>query len=106
MTKITYIEANGRAHEVDVPAGHTLMEGARDNDIPGILADCSGSCACGTCKVIVPEAWRSRIPEISDLESATIEMFDEPKPGERLSCQIVVSDEMAGLVVRMPEKQF
>lgn len=106
MTKITYVENNGREHEVDVPAGHSLMEGARDNDIPGILADCSGSCACGTCKVIVSEAWRTRLPEMSELESATIEMHDDPKPGERLSCQVIIDESMAGLVVTLPEKQF
>ncbi len=106
MAKITYIEANGREHEVDVPSGHSLMEGARDNNVSGILADCSGSCACGTCKVIVPEDWRARLPEISDLESATLEMHDDAKPGERLACQILVSDDLAGLVVTMPEKQF
>lgn len=106
MPSITYIEASGRQHLVDVPAGHSLMEGARDNDVPGILADCSGSCACGTCKVMVAAEWRDRLPRMNDLESATIEMFDDPSPGQRLACQIVVSEDMAGMVVTMPEKQF
>ena len=106
MTKITYIEASGLQHDIDVPVGHTLMEGARDNAIPGILADCSGSCACGTCKVLIGEAWRDRIPAIGEIESATIEMFDEAQPGERLSCQVVVTDDMDGMIVTMPEKQF
>lgn len=106
MTKITYVEANGRRHEVDVPVGHTLMEGARDNDIPGILADCGGSCACGTCKVFVAEEWRTRVLAMSELEAATIEMFNEPEPGERLSCQIPITEDLEGMVVTMPERQF
>ena len=106
MPIITYIEASGRRHDVDVPAGHTLMEGARDNDVPGLLADCGGSCSCGTCKVIVAELWRDRLSAMSELEGGTLEMYEEPGAGERLSCQIVVSDEMAGLVVTMPEKQI
>ena len=106
MPKIIYVEANGREHHTEVPVGHSLMHGARDNDVPGILADCSGSCACGTCKVLIGETWHNLLPPISDLESGTLEMHDDLQPGERLSCQITVTDEMSELVVTIPEKQF
>ena len=68
MAKITYIEFNGTPHVVEVPNGYTVMEGARDNNIPGIEADCGGSCACSTCHVYVDPAWVGRLPEMEAME--------------------------------------
>ena len=105
MAKITYIEHNGTNHTVDVQNGLTVMEGAVQNDIPGIDADCGGSMACATCHVYVKEDWFNRLPKKEDGEEDMLDMAFEPKPNSRLSCQIIVSDDLDGLVVDMPEKQ-
>ena len=106
MVKITYIEANGAEHEMDVPVGWSVMQGAVKNGVPGILADCGGSCACGTCRVYVEEKWRGKTGTAADMEDATMDIHDDQTPGKRLSCQIKVTEELDGLVVRMPERQF
>ena len=106
MAKITYIEHDGTEHSVEVETGLSVMKGAVLNSIPGILADCGGACACGTCHVFIAEEWRAIVGEPSDMESAMLEIADESTPGRRLSCQIPVTDELDGLVLRMPEKQF
>jgi 2Fe-2S ferredoxin len=107
MAKITYIEFNGREHVVDVANGMTVMEGARDNNIPGIEADCGGACACSTCHVYVDEAWVDRLPPREAMEEDMLDFAWNPDPERsRLTCQLRVSDELDGLVVRMPEKQI
>lgn len=106
MPKITYIEADGREHVVDVEAGLSLMEGAKNSGVSGILADCGGNCACGTCRVYLEEPWRSRAGPAGEVEESTIEAHEDAEPGKRLACQIVVRDDLDGLVVRMPERQF
>jgi 2Fe-2S ferredoxin len=107
MAKITYIEHNGTEHVVDVPNGLTVMEGARDNNIPGIEADCGGACACSTCHVYVHPDWVSKLPEIDPMEEDMLEFAYEPNPERsRLTCQLKVSDALDGLVVQMPEKQI
>ncbi len=107
MAKITYIEHNGTEHTVDVSSGLTVMEGARDNNIPGIEADCGGACACSTCHVYVDEVWVSKLPEKDAMEEDMLDFAWEPDVVKsRLTCQIKVSDELDGLVVRMPEKQI
>ncbi len=106
MARITYVEANGIQHVVDVEMGLTLKEGAVRNGIPGILAECGGSCACGTCRVYVDEPWRERTGVPSEIEEATMEALDDVTPGRRLSCQINITAELDGLIVRMPERQF
>ncbi len=107
MPKITYIESNGTEHVVDVPVGHTVMEGARDNNIPGIEADCGGACACSTCHVYVDEAWTSKLPQKQAMEEDMLDFAWEPNPvTSRLTCQIPVTEELDGLVVKMPERQI
>ena len=105
MTKITYIEHNGTSHTVDVENGLTVMEGAVQNNIPGIDADCGGGMACATCHVYVKEEWFDKINEKSEGEDDMIDQAFEPKKNSRLSCQILVSENLDGLVVNMPEKQ-
>ena len=105
MTKITYIEHNGKNHIVDIKNGLTVMEGAVQNDIPGIDADCGGSMACATCHVYVKDEWLKKINEKNEGEDDMLDQAYEPKSNSRLSCQIIVSDELEGLVVNMPEKQ-
>lgn len=107
MAKITYIEHNGTRHEVDVPNGLTVMEGARDNDIPGIEADCGGACACSTCHVYVAEEWLDKLPAREAMEEDMLDFAYEPDPNRsRLTCQLQVTDALDGLVVQMPEKQI
>ncbi len=105
MPKITYIEHNGTSHQIDVANGLTVMEGAVQNNIPGIDADCGGSMACATCHVYVKEDWFNRIPKKENGEEDMIDMAYEPNKFSRLSCQITVSDEIDGLVVQLPKKQ-
>ena len=105
MTKITYIEHNGKAHPIDVQNGLTVMEGAVQNDIPGIDADCGGSMACATCHVYVKDDWYDKLEEKSEGEDDMIDQAYEPKKNSRLSCQITVSDKIEGLVVHLTEKQ-
>ena len=105
MAKINYIEHNGTSHTVDVQNGLTVMEGAVQNDIPGIDADCGGSMACATCHVYVKENWFDKINKKSEGEDDMLDQSHEPKKNSRLSCQIIVSNDLDGLVVEMPEKQ-
>ena len=105
MPKITYIEHNGKSHTLEVANGLTVMEGAVQNNIPGIDADCGGSCACATCHVYVDKKWYDKLPKKENTEEDMLDMAFECKPLSRLSCQINVSDELDGLVVKMPSKQ-
>ena len=105
MPKITYIAHTGKTHTIDVPNGLTVMEGAVQNDIPGIDADCGGSMACATCHVYVKEEWFNKLPKKEDGEEDMLDMAFEPKKNSRLSCQLMISDQLDGLVVNLPEKQ-
>ena len=105
MPKITYIEHNGKSHQVEVANGLSVMEGAVQNNIPGIDADCGGSCACATCHVYVDEKWFNKLPDKESAEEDMLDMAYEPKKFSRLTCQIVVTEELNGLVVKMPSKQ-
>ena len=106
MVKITYVEADGTAHTVEVKPGASVMQGAVWNRVPGIVAECGGNCACGTCRVYVEEPWRASTGEASEMEEATMEIREDERPGKRLSCQIKVSEALDGLVVHMPPSQF
>ena len=105
MPKIIYIENNGKSHEVDVAKGLSVMEGAVQNDIPGIDADCGGSCACATCHVYVDEKWFEKLPKKESSEEDMLDVAYKPNKFSRLTCQIIVTDELDGLVVKMPSKQ-
>ena len=105
MPKITYIEHNGTAHTVDVDEGLSVMEGAVNNGVPGIDADCGGSCACATCHVYVDPAWEALTGEKNESEAAMISFANGVEPNSRLSCQITVTAALDGLVVRMPAGQ-
>ena len=105
MTKITYTDFQGNSKTIDVENGLSVMEGAVQNEIQGIDADCGGSMACATCHVYVKDEWLNKIPKAEDAEVDMIDMAHEPKKTSRLSCQIIVSDELEGLEVSTPEKQ-
>jgi 2Fe-2S ferredoxin len=105
MAKIKYIDFQGNSKTIEVENGLTVMEGAIQNDVPGIDADCGGSMACATCHVYVEEKWFNKISKAEDAEVDMIDMAHEPKKNSRLSCQLIVSDELEGLIVTTPEKQ-
>ena len=105
MAKITYIEHNGKSHTVEVSSGLSVMEGAIQNNIPGIDADCGGAMACATCHVYVKEEWFNKLSKAEDAEQDMIDMAYNPKTNSRLSCQITVGDEIDGIEVTTPEKQ-
>ena len=105
MPKITYITHDDQSRTIEVQNGLTVMEGAVQNDIPGIDADCGGGMACATCHVYVKEDWFQKLPNKETGEDDMLDQAYEPKANSRLSCQITVSDELNGLVVHLPEKQ-
>ena len=107
MARITYIEHGGTEHAVEVADGLTVMEGARDNNIPGIEADCGGACACSTCHVYIAPDWVEKLPAKGEMEEDMLDFAFEPDPGRsRLTCQLKVTPALDGLVVQMPEKQI
>ncbi len=107
MAVVTYIEHNGTEHRVDVAEGNSVMQGAIDNMIEGIVAECGGGLACATCHCYVDEAWLDKLEPASEMEGQMLEFSAcETKPTSRLSCQITVSGELDGLVVHLPEAQF
>src|SRR5271168_1826701 len=107
MPTITYIEHNGTEHPVDVPVGKSLMRGAVENNVPGIDADCGGQCACATCHVYVDAAWldKTGLPEPGSQEATMLSFAAVAQPNSRLSCQIKMRQDLAGIVVRMQEGQ-
>ena len=105
MPKITYIEHKGKSHTINVANGLSVMEGAVQNNIPGIDADCGGSMACATCHVYVKEGWFNKLPKKEDGEEDMLDMAFEPNKFSRLACQITISEDLDGMVVKMPSKQ-
>ena len=105
MPKIIYKTSDKQTHSIDVQKGLSVMEGAVQNDIPGIDADCGGGMACATCHVYVKEEWLDKLPSKEDGEEDMLDMAFEPKKNSRLSCQIIISDELDGLTVNIPSKQ-
>ena len=105
MAKITYNTHDNKTYTADVQNGLTVMEGAVQNDIPGIDADCGGGMACATCHVYVKDDWFNKITPKEDGEEDMLDMAFEPKKNSRLSCQIIISEELDGLTVNIPSKQ-
>jgi 2Fe-2S ferredoxin len=106
MGRVTYIEHDGTAHTVEVADGTSMMEGAVSNGVPGIDADCGGSCACATCHVHVDAAWTEAVgPPASESEAELLQLAPEVRPDSRLSCQIRMREALDGLVLHLPEAQ-
>lgn len=106
MAKVTFIDHDGTEHEVDIDPGQSLMEGAVWAGVRGIYADCGGDGGCATCQVYVDEAWRSKIEEKTNKERSTLRFAFKPAENSRLSCFITMREDLEGLVLRMPERQF
>ena len=106
MPVINYIEFNGTEHSVQVPTGVSLMQGAMDNMIQGIVAECGGCCVCCTCHCMIDPAWAATAGSATEDESELLDMLDTREETSRLSCQVKVTDGMDGMVVRLPESQY
>jgi 2Fe-2S ferredoxin len=106
MPKITYIDQDGTERAVEAELGATVMETAINNDVPGILATCGGSCSCATCHVYVDEEWFEKLPPLSLEELDMLDAAHDLEPNSRLSCQILVTEEIDGLVVKTPPRQI
>lgn len=106
MAKITYIEFNGSEHTIEAGSGENVMTAAIKNLVPGIDADCGGACSCGTCHVFVDDAWLDKVGPPGEFEEPMLDLNPDRAANSRLSCQIDVTDELDGLVVRIPEFQF
>ena len=105
MVKINYIDSKGTKREIDVDEGLSVMEGAVNNMVPEIYADCGGACACATCHVYVDAAWMEKVGKADDMEETMLDFVEERKENSRLCCQIKVTAEIDGLVVSTPESQ-
>ena len=105
MPRITYVSHGGQSLSVDAAIGMTVMRAAVTNGIPGIDADCGGACACGTCHVFVDPAWADRLPAPTSAENDMLDLVNDLEPTSRLSCQIDVTAELDGLIVRTPARQ-
>ncbi|HMN36357.1 MAG TPA: 2Fe-2S iron-sulfur cluster-binding protein [Hyphomicrobium sp.] len=106
MVKITFIQPDGQAQTVEAEPGLTVMEAAKMNNIPGIEAECGGACACATCHVYVDENWRAKTGKPSDMEEDMLDFAFDVREESRLCCQIKITPDLDGLVVRVPAKQF
>ena len=106
MPRVTYITPNGERHEVEVEKGYSVMEGAIDNNIDGIVAECGGACACATCHSYIDAAWIEKLPEMDDMEDSMLDAAFDRKPNSRLTCQIELSDELDGLVVHVADNDY
>ena len=105
MAKVTFIQPDGDEQTVEIPVGWSVMEGAVRGNVPGIDADCGGACACATCHVHVAPEWAAKLPPKSEMEETMLDFAIAPKANSRLSCQLRVTSEMDGLVVRVPSSQ-
>ncbi len=106
MAKITFIQPDGTSQTVDATQGVTVMEAAKLNQIPGIEAECGGACACATCHVYVDPGWKDKTGGPEEMEEDMLDFAFDVRDESRLSCQIKVTDELDGLVLRVPAKQF
>ncbi|MFN2426813.1 MAG: 2Fe-2S iron-sulfur cluster-binding protein [Candidatus Binatia bacterium] len=105
MPKVTFTDHGGSERTVDADCGESVMQAARRNDVPGIDADCGGNCACATCHVYVDDAWLARTGGRSETEESMLAFAPNVSDHSRLSCQILVTEELDGLRVTTPESQ-
>ena len=106
MPKVIYITPDEVRHEVDVEAGYSIMEGAINNNIEGIVAECGGACACATCHSYVDAAWTDKIPSMDDMEDSMLDAAFERKDNSRLTCQIEMSDALDGIVIHVADNEY
>ena len=105
MPKVTYITPEGESHDVELEVGYSIMEGAINNNIDGIVAECGGACACATCHSYIDDAWLGKLAEMDDMEDSMLDAAYDRKDNSRLTCQIEMSDDLAGLVVHVADNE-
>jgi 2Fe-2S ferredoxin len=105
MPRITYLNDDGGRQDLEIDIGSTVMEGAVDNNVPGIVAECGGACACATCHAYIDDAWLERLPPMSEMEDAMLDSALERRPNSRLSCQLEVTAELDGLIVHVANNE-
>jgi ferredoxin, 2Fe-2S len=105
MVKITFTDSDDTSRTVEAEIGSTIMETAIKNGIPGIEAECGGACACATCHVYIDESWQTKTGQASPMEEDMLDFGFDVRPSSRLSCQIKVSQDLDGLIVRTPARQ-
>jgi 2Fe-2S ferredoxin len=105
MPRIIYHDINGERHTVEVATGATVMEGAIDNNVPGIIAECGGACACATCHAYISEEWFARLPAVEDMEDAMLDSALDRRPNSRLTCQLEVTSKLDGLEVHVADNE-
>jgi ferredoxin, 2Fe-2S len=103
--RLKFVTSAGVTIETQGQPGQSLMEAALDSEIPGIVAECGGALACGTCHVYVADAWAVRLPAPTQFEKSMIQETIEPRSTSRLSCQIMLADALDGLTVEVPAHQ-
>jgi len=106
MPKVIYVTTDGTRHAVEVENGYSVMEGAINNNIDGIVAECGGACACATCHAYIDEAWLDKMPEMDDMEDSMLDAAYERKDNSRLTCQLEMNDAWDGLVVHVGENEY
>ncbi|MEM6616145.1 MAG: 2Fe-2S iron-sulfur cluster-binding protein [Pseudomonadota bacterium] len=105
MPKIKFIDVQGKHYDVEADAGSTVMEAAVKNMIPVMEAECGGACACATCHLYVDEAWTAKTGEPEPMEEDMLDFAADVKPNSRLACQIMITDELDGIILHLPESQ-
>ncbi len=105
MVAVVYVEAAGARHVVEVPAGHSLMQGAVDSRTPGIVGECGGQMACGTCHCYLDEPWLALSGPRSAFEEGMLALSDHTRHNSRLACQIKATAALDGIVVHTPATQ-
>lgn len=105
MPKVTYVTPDGARHDVVVENGYSVMEGAINNNIDGIVAECGGACACATCHSYIDDAWLGKLPPMEDMEDSMLDAAFDRRDNSRLTCQIEMNDELDGLVVYVAENE-
>ncbi len=106
MPKVFYITPDETRHEVEVENGYSIMEGAINNNIDGIVAECGGACACATCHSYIDAAWTDKIPTMDDMEDSMLDAAFERKDNSRLTCQIEMSDDLDGIVIHVADNEY
>jgi 2Fe-2S ferredoxin len=105
MPKVTYITTDGNHHEVELENGYSVMEGAINNNIDGIVAECGGACACATCHSYIDMAWLDKLPEMDDMEDSMLDAAYDRRENSRLTCQIEMNDSLDGLIVHVADNE-
>ncbi len=106
MPKIIYVQRSGERQSVDVPVGHSLMEGAIDHNVSGIVGECGGACACATCHAYIGSEWLGKLPPLDDMEDAMLDAAADRRENSRLTCQIQVTEELDGLLLEVADNHL